>query len=191
ALPSFDGAQLEDLIRHPERYLHDDYFVPGGPAGVVHARFPYTLTLLRALSSYKLAAVLRGRSPYAEFYDAGHPSQALAITARLCRMFEAEAAARGKAPLVVMFPSRQDLEQFVEHGTWTYQPLMDRIAGGGRAPLNLGPLLLDALGERKPEALFKLLHYNEEGNRVVAAAVAQALRALPGPGFPRAADQPP
>lgn len=179
-VPSFDAQQLQDLIRQPERYLHDDYFVPGGPAGVVHARFPYTLTLLRALSSYKLSAVLHGRSPYAAFYDAHHPSQALEITARLCRMFGDVAKARGKTALVVMFPSRQDLEEFAQHGHWTYQPLMDRLASDGQASLNLGPVLLHGLGDRPPASLFKVLHYNEEGNRLVARALAQTLGRLSG-----------
>lgn len=189
-LPSFDAQQLDDVVRHPERHLVDDYFAPGGPAGVVRARFPYSVTLLRALSSYKLGAVLRGESPYAAFYDARHPSRALEITARLCRMFVADAAARGKTALLVMFPSRQDLEAYAQSGRWTYQPLMEQLERDGQPVLNLGPALLDAAGERSPATLFKRLHYNEDGNRRVAEALAQALRGLPGKGFEMRADTP-
>jgi hypothetical protein len=81
-----------------------------------------------------------------------------------------------------MFPSRQDLEEYVQHERWTYQPLMDRLARDGQASLNLGPALLDGLGDRPPARLFKLLHYTEEGNRLVAGALAQALGELAGQG---------
>jgi hypothetical protein len=176
-LPDFAGSQFADVMRFPEKYLPHDYFVPGGPAGVVRAEFPFTLAVARSLTSYKLAALLRGRSPYEAFYEPRHPSMALDITARLCGKFASDAAARGKTALVVMFPSRQDLEQFAATGRWIYQPLLDRLGADGQPTLNLGPALLAALGEREPAALFKILHYNEEGNRVVAAAVERALGA--------------
>ncbi len=187
-LPSFAATQLEDVIAHPERYLNHDYFVPGGPAGVLHASFPYSLTIARALFSYKLGAVLRGHSPYVNFYDERHPSHALEITTRIGRMFFLEAAARKQSALVVMFPSRHDMESFAQSRAWIYQPLLDQLAEDGRPVVNLGPLLFEALHGRAPATIFRVLHYNEEGNRLVAQALNKALHALPGPGFkaPRA-----
>ena len=192
-LPSFPTDQLEDVIRRPEHYLKDDYFVPGGPAGVVRASFPYSLTIVRALWSYKLNAVIQNESPYADFYAEQHPSRALPITLGICQKFIEEATTRNKSALVVMFPSRNDLEAFATQGRWIYQSLIDALTQEGGAVLNLGPHLLAGLRGREPAALFKHLHYNEEGNRLVAQALAQALRALPDrkqtypPGIPAAA----
>ena len=90
-LPSFPTEQLEDVIRRPEQYLEDEYFVPGGPAGVVRARFPYSLTILRALCSYKLYAVLQNKSPYADYCTEQHPSRALQITLGISQKFIDEA----------------------------------------------------------------------------------------------------
>ena len=56
---------------------------------------------------------------------------------------------------------------------------MDGLIREEGAVLNLGPHLLASLHGREPAALFKQLHYNEEGNRLVAQALEQALRALP------------
>lgn len=184
-LPSFPTAQLQDVVRRPERYLEDEYFLPGGPAGVVRASFPYSVTILRALWSYKLYAVLQNKSPYADFYTEQHPSRALQITIGICQKFIEEASARKKSALVVMFPSRNDLEAFIAQGKWIYQPLIDALLRDGAAVLNLGPHLLASLHGREPAALFKQLHYNEEGNRVVALTLEQALRALPDGGHAR------
>lgn len=189
-LPSFPTDQLEDVIRRPEHYLEDEYFVPGGPAGVVRASFPYSLTILRALWSYKLYAVLRNKSPYADFYAEQHPSRALPITKGICQKFIEEATTRNKSALVVMFPSRNDLEAFARQGSWIYQPLMDGLMREGGAVLNLGPHLLANLHGRDAAALFKQLHYNEEGNRLVARALEQALRALPDRGHALPAEIP-
>ena len=189
-LPSFPTEQLEDVMRRPEQFLEDEYFVPGGPAGVVRASFPYSLTILRALWSYKLYAVLQNKSPYADFYAEQHPSRALPITMGICQKFIDEATTRNKSALVVMFPSRNDLEAFAGQGRWIYQPLIDGLIRKGVTVLNLGPLLLASLHGREPAALFKQLHYNEEGNRLVAQALEQALRALPDRGHARLPELP-
>ena len=61
------------FVRRPEDFLEDEYFLPGGPSGVRHARFPFTWTLIRAAAHFHIVSELAGTPWYADFYEPDHP----------------------------------------------------------------------------------------------------------------------
>jgi hypothetical protein len=171
--PSVD--ELKEIMASPGRVLHHEYFVPDGPSGLVSRSFPFTSTIVRSLWSYKIRAVLRGESPYAAFYREDHPSQALEISRRILRMFAQEARRRGKKPLIVFFPSADDLVASQKGAPWPYQPLLDDLRRAEQPCLNLGSSLLARLNGRDPRTLFGIVHFKQEGNLAIAEAVHEAL----------------
>jgi len=167
--------QLKEIMASPGKFLHNEYFVPDGPSGLVSESFPYISTTVRSLWSYKIHAALRRESPYAAFYRENHPSQALEISRRILLMFAQEARRRGKQPLIVFFPSEDDLVASQKGAPWLYQPLLDDLRRAGQPYLNLGTNLVARLNGRHPRALFGIVHFKEEGNFAIAEAVHQAL----------------
>jgi hypothetical protein len=174
-LPRLDEAGFRDLVMHPERYLAHEFFLPGGPAGTVHLRFPYTLSVLSAYRNFHIRAELRGEPWHAAFYAPDHPAQALEITARIFEAFDREARRRGKVALLAIIPNGSDFEYRHAHRRWVYQPLLDRVRGAGLDVLDVGEGMLERLGGRDPCALFAdgrcEGHPNAEGYAILAQVV--------------------
>ena len=93
--PLIPVEQYGAFVRRPEDFLDDEYFLPGGPAGVRHARFPFTWTAIQAVGHFHVRSALAGTPWYAEFYEPDHPSQGLAVTAGILDRFAEVAAGRG------------------------------------------------------------------------------------------------
>jgi hypothetical protein len=170
--------QLPRIMASPGKFLQHEYFVPDGPSGLVSGSFPFISTTVRSLWSYKIRAVLRRESPYAAFYRENHPSQALEISRRILLMFAQEARRRGKKPLIVFFPSEDDLVASQKGAPWLYQPLLDDLRRAEQPSLNLGTTLIERLNGRHPHTLFGVVHFKAEGNLAIADAVHEALSSL-------------
>jgi hypothetical protein len=170
-------AEFREMVVWPERYLHDEYFLPNGPSGNPRLAFPYTLALISALGDYRIRSRIAGMPGYAEYYRRDHPSNALEVTAQILAAFHQRASAEGQQPVVAIIPNRFDLAHYQSRGEWVYQPLMDRLAQLNVPVLNFGPGLLDYLGQRNPDEIFSYqginfgAHYNPEGNRALARVV--------------------
>ncbi|MBN1268323.1 MAG: hypothetical protein JXB04_01950 [Kiritimatiellae bacterium] len=176
-LPAFPFEDYVRAVRHPERQLAHEYFAPGGAAGVVRLRFPYTVSVLRALRHFHVRARLEGAPWYADFYRRDHPSGALEVTAGILRLFCREARSRGRVPVIAVMPTGLDLVYFRRNGAWVHPPLLDELAGDGERVLDLGPRLLDEAGASGIENLFDDVssHYNAEGCRAIAGCVRACL----------------
>lgn len=171
-LPELSSAEFALLIRSPEKVLPHEYFVP------LHARFPYTFSLLRAFGSHRIQAKLRGEPPHAAFYRSGHPSRSLAITVGIMSAFVTEAKARADKPLVLVIPTLMDLRHFEETGIWVYAPLIAELERLEIPFLDAGPRILAALQGQDVQAFFApRSHLNEKGNELLARIVYEALLA--------------
>ena len=49
----FEGIGYSDVYLTPWNYFNHDYFVPDGPSGLPYLRFPYSVSVIRSLFSYK------------------------------------------------------------------------------------------------------------------------------------------
>jgi len=116
-----------DFMLHPEQHLTDEYFAPGGPAGVSRMSFPYTLSALRSLRHFHIHASLKGEPWYADFYRKEHPARGLQVTAGILQKFAQDAKAKGKTPIVMVLPTGLDIVYFRKTGVWVAQPLVDEL----------------------------------------------------------------
>ena len=175
-MPRIPAERYGEFVEHPERFLARDFFVPGGSSRVGRLRFPYTLSVARVCGNLIWYRMLLGEPVvdvvYADFYREDHPSQALEITAEIVTAFHADGVKGGRLPVVVVFPERSSLENYLEDGVWGYENLLVKLTERGIDAVNFGDRLVEGLGEREPEALFKAgEHYGEEVNRWIAEVV--------------------
>lgn len=158
-------------LESPQLTLEHESFHPNGPSGAVRPSFPYTWAVIKNFGFYRLRARLSGRPVYEEFYEPGHELRGLETTREICRAFHAEALARGKKPLIVIFPAMEDLELHREHGRWVYQSLIDELGKLGIEVLNFGETLEEHLDGRDPAAAYGRQHFTKEINRLVAETI--------------------
>ncbi len=185
-LPTLTAAEFSRVPDEHERLLPYEFFRPGGAAGIVTLRFPYTWRLLSVLGQYRIRAVLGGYPSYAPFYDEDHPSGALELTTAILSTFASEARARGQAPLVLLIPDVVDLEARRHGSPPPHAPLERALRALGVEVLDAGIGLGAALGEREACALYTACsrsHLNAEGNSVLARSVADRLRSMAPAGY--------
>lgn len=163
--------ELKSLWEHPEAFLEQEYFAPGGPSGVEAAGFPYLLSLLRLRKNYKVQAAARGEPTHAAFYRPDHASGGLRVTAAIARAFASEASGRGAFGGVVIIPLPADLEHLRDRGVAAHAPLADELARAGVPHLDTSAKYLASLAGRDPCSLYVKCrggHFNEEGYRLLA-----------------------
>jgi hypothetical protein len=178
-LPAPSREETEAWITNPSQHLTHEYFAPGGASGISRLRFPFSLSVLRAFGNEHVRAKLAGVTVRSRFYDATHPSGALALTAAILLEFQREALSRGKRPVLVVLPGGHDVERFEESGVWDSAPLIAKSLALGVTVHHLGPRLVRLLAGRNIcefTAEHCYAHYNEEGYALVARAVEEILR---------------
>lgn len=172
-LPHLSPENYDNFIRNPERFLKHDYFVPGGPSGAQKLEFPYSWCIVKAHKFFYHRYIL-GYKSYLQFYRPDHPSRALPLTVALIEHFVKDAAARGKHPVVLIFPTHEDFGFYKDKHTFVYQPLLEELEKNQIEYIDLGAGLVRRLEERNYLELFlegKYFHFNEEGNKLVAQIV--------------------
>ena len=178
ALP--DSHHARDFIEFPERYLTDEYFLPGSPAGPVRLGFPFTLSALRLLFHPDVRAVLSGHTYWERFYRPGHASRALETTVGIVQAFQREAGSKGQRLLVVVFPSPKTMKKVGPTGDRPYHPLIDRLRDDRIPVVDLSHGILARLSGRSPCEIAARSetcrgHYNAKGNALVAEIVHETL----------------
>jgi hypothetical protein len=160
--------------------LEHENLQPGGPAGAVELRFPYTASVLRnMIGFYGFRSRLFRYPEYMGFLERGHPLQGLEITVSIAREFVDLGKQRGKEALVVILPHPSDFEYQRRNGVWPYHALAEDCARLGLPIVDFGPYLLSAAAEqgRDLEQFFgPTTHYNDDGNALVAEFVFDQLR---------------
>jgi hypothetical protein len=103
-------------------------------------------------------------------------SEAFEVTARVIELFADGALAEGSLPLVVLLPTREDLERASERGNAAWAPLGERLERGGIATLDV----LDCFARLRPRPAFVFMkggHYGPATNALVARCLFDALDA--------------
>lgn len=169
-LPAFTAARYQDVVSYPEKYLENEYFLPGGPSGVTVAAFPYTVSVARGFRHFHVKSRLRGEPWYLDFYSHEHPSGGLGVTAAILTEFHREARERGKLPVITIIPTGVDLLYFQAHGAWPYETLISELTLHDIGVFNFGEEILARIDNGNPCMLFADCsgHYNAKGNRIIA-----------------------
>jgi len=179
--PRLDEEGFVMLNRVPAAALPNEYLLPDTRDGPVTSRFPYTLTLFHVALKPRLWARFAGRPSWSAFYERGHPSEALALTAAIAEAFAREAKQRGKQALVVMLPGASSFRGRAKYADFEYASLTATLTAAGVDVFDAGPALLATLGDRSYCALYLQPdrcdgHYGTFGSTVVADVVAAELR---------------
>ena len=181
ARPRLSADGFVQLNRMPAAVMPHEYLLPDTRDGPVTMRFPYTWTLARVALKPRLWARFTGRPSWSAFYEAGHPSGALALTAAIAEAFAHEAKQRGKNALVVMLPGASSFRGQAKYGNFEYAPLVAMLAAAGVDVFDSGPALLTELRGRSYCDLYVEPkncdgHYGVFGSTIVADVVAAELR---------------
>lgn len=179
-LPDLDAAAFTRIAQDGARLLPHDYFRPGGDAGIVQLRFPFTVQLLRMPAQYRVRAWRQGVPSYQPFYAPDHPSGALDVTLAIIVAFDREVRARGQRPIVVLIPDVADLWALRDGRSLPYAPLATALRARGIDPIEGAPELFARLAGRDPCALYTKCgrgHLTAEGNAILADLVARRVRA--------------
>jgi hypothetical protein len=170
-LPKLTAENYEDFIKNPDHYLHHDWFVPGGPSGAQKLAFPYTWSILKAHNFFYNRYIL-GYKSYLQFYQPGHPSHAFPLTMALIKQVVHEANVRNKHPIVLVFPTHEDFQEYHRH--FVYEPLIQALNQENIEYIDLGTEIQKRLGGRNYMDVFlggKYHHFNESGNKMVAQII--------------------
>ena len=165
-----------NLLRDPASVLPHEYLLPNTRDGPVTLRFPYALALIRVTVMPRLRVRITDRPSWADFYRAGHPSGALALTTAVVEAFANEAEHRGKRALVVMLPAASSFRARAKFGEPEYAPLLAALAARKIEVFDPGPALLAALGQRSYCELYAAPadcagHFGIAGSGLVADVV--------------------
>lgn len=166
-------------LEEPQLVVDHENFHPNGPAGAVRLDFPFSIALLRNVRYWRFANAVRSflsgvREPaYGQFYDPGHPFHGLDATHGILRAFNRRALSRDQRPLVVLFPSQETTEYFRAAGTWTYEPLVDRLEEDQIDFIDFGEALALRMQGRPLEEAYEGHHFTAEIHDLVADVVYQ------------------
>jgi len=172
-IPSLSRAEYSEIKDNPGRFLHHEYFLPGGPSGRQMARFPYLWGMIQ-VSPFIVKNLLFGSGNYQAFYQPDHPSQGLEVMTAIIEEFCRTAHKRGKRPVVLIIPTDYDILTYQRHQKWNYQPLLDRLAQRRLEYIDAGPQIIKHLGGGDRQKLYSPQiqnHLNHAGNRLLARIV--------------------
>jgi hypothetical protein len=174
--PVATAADYRAVADAPAAILHDDAFLARP-----RPRFPYTLQLLRwlATDSYARSRLLR-RPWHAAFYRPDDPSDALRLTTRILARFVEEARADGRTGVLVVIPTRSDLDYARRTGRWVDQSLVDALRARGLPLVDVGPPFLARIHDADLGTLFVADgHPNARGYALLGEVIAEG---MPRPG---------
>jgi len=179
-LPVLDETSYRRALGLAEPFLdlpHENFQI-GGPSGAVRLRFPYTLSILRNLGDFRMRARMKGIPRHAVFYEDGATPDPLPVTRAIVARFVDEAESRGQRALVVMLPTREDIDYRREHGAWLHGDFLRSLLDAGLPVTDLCDAIAGHVGQGGTEGLFRPGgHYGPELNAAFAEAVDDLLRA--------------
>ena len=191
-LLDFTNIAYKDVYLNPNQYLAYDYFLPGEDTQVPSLRFPYSVTVIKAISSKKFkTSYLENESKpfYYSLYEDNHPSDALKVTKKILLAFNAESSKRNSQSLIILIPSASDLFLYESSKQWPYQNLIMYLEQWNLDYLNMGEEIYSLLKKSDRQLCYFYWevpgtrfncggHFNEAGYKVVADAVYKKLQSL-------------
>jgi len=150
-MPDLSEEEITGFLQNPTaKYLKHEYYLPGGPSGNSIVRFPYSLSVLRAMGHFHIRAKIVDESWYKDFYLKDHASNGLVVTEEIIVAFRKEAIARGKVPVVSIIPTGLDLVEYKKTGSWVYRNLIDVLSAREIAVINHGKYIFEQIGDATP-----------------------------------------
>ncbi|MEM7143939.1 MAG: hypothetical protein AAF591_02310 [Verrucomicrobiota bacterium] len=111
-----------------------------------------------------------------DYLEGSYP---LEVVSRLFDQFVEEVEANGARPVIVIFPNREDMDDYNEGKPKGHATLLERLDEAGHEYIDVLDLMVDHYGDVIPdETMFVESHYNGETNRLLGLAFLDYLRGL-------------
>jgi len=154
-IPDMSYDDMVKLQQNPENYLKHEYFLPNGHYENQFLQFPYTLVLLRTIFFHtKFRSLFKGEPTHAPYYKKNHPSNSLAITAKIMEAFHDSVLSRKKTPVITIIPFSNDIDYYRKNGEWCYQNLIDLMTEMNIEVLNIGEKLIEIVNDNEHNYLY-------------------------------------
>ena len=175
-LPSFSYDELVKASTTPEILFKHETFIPGSAYGLPRYSFPYSLTIVRFVTSKKVRNYLSKTPSWINYLEEDHPADGLKIVNGIVGKFATVSEQRGQRPVLVIYPTASSYSYFKRTGISATQAIVDDARKLGITYLDLHEPFANHLGERNYCELLTMPesctgHYNPEGNRAVAGLI--------------------
>jgi hypothetical protein len=179
-MPAWNQEEFLVATQSPEKAFEHETFLPDTEYGPVSLSFPYSWKAVKLLLSERARSAILGHTSWEVFYRDDHPTQALRITSEIADSFVKTGRSRGKAPLVIIYPTGRSFKRFKETGVIVTRPLIENLERRRIPYLDLH----EGFGKRvEPQGFCDLLtqpakctgHFNGEGNAMVSEIVYEHL----------------
>jgi len=175
-LPKLNYEEFLKMVNSPEKYFKYEYFLPDGDSGILKVKFPCTLTLVRAaIKNFHIRAKIKGIPWYKDFYEIGHPSNALLVTYNIIHEFYLEAQRLHKRPLVLIIPTGLDFAYYNKNKKWPYENLLELLEKNKIEFLDAGPKIIEHIKNIGELFCARNAHFNAEEQKVLAEIVYEHL----------------
>ncbi|HID82820.1 MAG TPA: SGNH/GDSL hydrolase family protein [Chromatiales bacterium] len=166
-IPSLTESEYRRLVgfEDPPFRLEHEYFNPGGDAGAVMLKFPFSFALLRNIGYYKFRAMFQQTS---EFYEPNHPFRGIEIVSGIMDHFVSEANKRGKHGLIVLFPSQEDIKSFQKTGQWVHAPLRKALDRKNVPYVDFAPYFAKIIDGNNPDDYYRNYHFTAASETLFA-----------------------
>lgn len=96
-------------------------------------------------------------------------SEAYRLALKILQQFAAEVARNQQTPIVVIFPSHDDLERIIDGRAVRYSPLVEDLVSGGVCVVDLKGAFAEVKTKKALSEVFRRQHYSPHGNELVAS----------------------
>lgn len=179
-LPNWTYEEFLLATKRPNLVFQYETFLPDTSYGPVSLKSPYSLQLLKLLLSERVQSAVLGATSWEVFYQADHVTNALDITSEIAGRFAKESKARGKTPLIIIYPTGRSFKRYKETGFLVTNALVSKLERQGITYLDLHSAFAARFDSNKFCGLLTKAepctgHFNAAGNQVVADIVYEYL----------------
>jgi hypothetical protein len=105
-------------------------------------------------------------------------SEAYRLASKILQQFAAEVARHQQTPIVVIFPTREDVWRANHGRVVTYSPLVEELVSAGVCVVDLKGAFAEARTKKALSQAFRVQHYSPFGNELVASFLGPRLLQL-------------
>ena len=178
-LPNLSEQEYQSVRFKAAELLPYEHFAPNKKGGPAVMSFPYSRAVASALFHYRVSAALRRVRPtYLEFYQADHPSNALAVTVGLILEAAKVAQVRNQKMFVLLIPDIHDLRAVRSGTPASYAPLRDLLEAADANVIDAADHYMSTYPHDDLCHLFvrcESSHFNAFGYRLLAEAVYEGM----------------
>ena len=177
-LTNIPKEKISEYLVNPKKYLKYEYFIPNGPSGIQHWKFPYTFRVLKSFNHWAIKQKIQNISvSYSNFYEIDHLSNGLNLTFKIMSNFYENSKKQELVPIITIFPTCKDLQYFSKYKKLPYDNLIRLFENENYLFIDFGSIFLEK-SKKNHDRFYEECsgHYNEDGEVLVAETILKYLK---------------